>query len=77
MVSESQERMLIITDDAGLQGLKRLCLKYGVQLSVIGCVSSDKRIRVKNHNGIHADLPANVIANAKLLDRPSKETNIP
>ncbi len=72
MISESQERMLIITDGPGLEGLKGLCAKYRVQLSVIGCVKSDGMMRVRQGEKTLADLPACVVANAKLLDRPSR-----
>ena len=72
MISESQERMLIITDGPGLEGLRGLCAKYRVQLSAIGRVKSDGMVRVRQGGKMLADLPAGVVANARLLDRPSR-----
>lgn len=72
MTSESQERMLIITDGPGLEGLEDLCRRYRVQISVIGRVKSDGMMRVRQGSRVLAELPAETVANAKLLDRPSR-----
>ena len=71
MISESQERMLVITSDSKLAKLKKLCAKYKIQMSVIGHVTSDKTMRVKKGRQILASLPTEIVANAQLLDRPS------
>jgi len=71
MVSESQERMLIITDGPKLEKLKKLCERYRVQLSAIGRVRSDGTMKVRQAGKTLADLPTEVVANARLLDRPS------
>lgn len=71
MTSESQERMLIITDGPKLEKLKKLCGQYRVQLSAIGRVRSDGTMRVGQAGKTLADLPTGVVANARLLDRPS------
>jgi len=71
MISESQERMLIITDKPKLEKLKKLCEKYRVQLSAIGRVRSDGMMRVRQAKKTLADLPTKVVANARLLDRHS------
>jgi len=73
MISESQERMLIITDGPKLEKLRKLCGKYRVQLSPIGRVTSDGAVRVRQGRKTLADLPAEVVANAQLLDRPSRK----
>ncbi|QLH08851.1 phosphoribosylformylglycinamidine synthase subunit PurL [Candidatus Nitrosotenuis sp. DW1] len=73
MTSESQERMLIITDKKKLVKLESICRKFRVTCSVIGKVTSDKIMRVKNNNTVVASMPAEIVANAPLLDRPSKE----
>ena len=39
MVSESQERMLIITPNSKLKRLQEICEKFGVACSDIGCCS--------------------------------------
>jgi phosphoribosylformylglycinamidine synthase len=73
MTSESQERMLIITDKQKLEKLKSICDKFRVSCSVIGRVTSDKMMKVKSNSSVIADMPAEIVANAPLLDRPAKE----
>jgi len=72
MISESQERMLIITDKTKLKTLQDICKKFHVQCSVIGTVKDNKMMHVKKEKNTLALLPANVVANAPLLDRPTK-----
>src|SRR3972149_1606940 len=71
MVSESQERMLIITDKKKLNTLKTICKKFRIQCSVIGKVQTDSLMQVKKGAKILAALPPKIVANAPLLDRPS------
>ena len=71
MISESQERMLIITDKKKLQKLKDICKKFGIQCSVIGKVTTDNLMHVKKGTKTLASLPTNVVANAPLIDRLS------
>jgi phosphoribosylformylglycinamidine synthase len=71
MVSESQERMLVITDTKKLVALKKICEKFRVPYSVIGTVKEDKLMKVKLDKNTIANLPSQIVANAPLLDRPS------
>ena len=48
MVSESQERMLIITPNSKLKRLQEICEKFGVACSDIGKVTLDGLMHVKN-----------------------------
>lgn len=73
MTSESQERMLIITDKKRLSKLQQICKKFRVSCSVIGKVTGDKIMKVTDGNSVLASMPAEIVANAQLLDRPSKE----
>ena len=73
MVSESQERMLIVTDKTKLKKLQQICKKFRIGCSVIGRVKSDNKMRVKKGNKTFAELPTQVVANATLLDLPSKK----
>ena len=72
MVSESQERMLIITDDTKLKQLQEICEKFRIACPVIGVVTSDNNVHIKKGEQTFARLPADVVANATLLDLPSK-----
>jgi len=69
MTSESQERMLIITDKEKLLKLKQICDKFSVTCSTIGCVTEDKMMHVKKGKDTLALLPAEFVARAPLLDR--------
>jgi len=73
MTSESQERMLVITDNKKLPKIQAICKKFHVSCSVIGKVTADKMLKVTNKKSIVASMPAEVVANAPLLDRPAKE----
>ena len=73
MTSESQERMLVITDKEKLGKIQAICKKFHVSCSVIGKVTGDKIMKVTNNKTIIASMPAEIVANAPLLDRPSKE----
>ncbi len=73
MTSESQERMLVITDKQKLPKLQAICKKFRVSCSVIGKVTGDKMMKVTNKNSVIASMPAEIVANAPLLDRPAKE----
>jgi phosphoribosylformylglycinamidine synthase len=73
MVSESQERMLVITDRQKLPILKKICEKFRVPYSVIGKVKEDRMMQVRVETNTIANLPSSVIANAPLLDRPASK----
>lgn len=72
MISESQERMLIITGAEKLESLQNICEKLRVPCSVIGRVTDDNIMRIRHENEVVANLPSNVVANAPLLDRPAR-----
>jgi len=69
MVSESQERMLIITDKKKLKKLEEICKKFRIKCSVLGQVTQKKMMKVTRGKKTFANLPTNVVANAPLLDR--------
>ncbi len=73
MVSESQERMLIVTNKAKLKKLQEICKKFRIACSVIGRVKSDNHMHVKKGKKTYANLPTDVVVNATLLDLPSKK----
>jgi phosphoribosylformylglycinamidine synthase len=73
MVSESQERMLIITNKTKLKKLEKICKKFRIECSVIGHVTSNNQMHIKKGKKTLANLPTDVVANATLLDLPSKK----
>ena len=68
MISESQERMLVITNKKKLPKLKQICAKFRISCSLIGHVTNDKMIHVKKGSKTLALLPAEFVARAPLLD---------
>ena len=73
MVSESQERMLIVTSATKLKKLEKICKKFSIACSVIGHVKFDSHMHVKKGKKTVARLPTDVVANATLLDLPAKK----
>ena len=73
MISESQERMLIITSKTKLKKLQEICKKFRIACSVIGHIKSNNQMHVKKGKKTFANLPTDVVANATLLDLPSKK----
>ncbi len=72
MVSESQERMLIVTSKTKLKKLEEICKKFRIGCSVIGRVKFDNQVHIKKGSKTVANLSADFVANATLLDLPSK-----
>ncbi len=73
MISESQERMLVITSKKKLQILRKICDKFRIKCSTIGSVKSDKMFHVKKGTKTLALLPAEFVARAPLLDRKASK----
>lgn len=73
MISESQERMLIVTNKTKLKKLQNICDKFRIGCSVIGSVKFDNNVHIKKGKKTFANLSADIVANATLLDLPSKK----
>ena len=73
MISESQERMLIVTDSEKLIKLQKICEKFRIECSVIGHVTFDNKMHVKKGDTSIANISTDVVANATLLDLPSSK----
>ena len=61
MISESQERMLVITSKQKLSKLRQICNKFRVTCSTIGHVKNDKMMHVKKAKKTLALLPAEFV----------------
>ena len=72
MISESQERMLYVTDAEKLPLLKSIFEKYEVRYSILGRVERHQSLKVKNNGAMVADMPSNLVAHAPLADRQSR-----
>ena len=62
MLSESQERMLIIVHEGREEEVKRIFDKWDLPWSEIGSVTDTGRMVVKHHGAVVADIPAKKIA---------------
>ena len=73
MLSESQERMLLVAK-AGNEGqVLAICRKWGIDAAVIGKVTDDGLIRIKERATVVAEIPAKALADeSPKYDRPAK-----
>jgi phosphoribosylformylglycinamidine synthase len=71
MLSESQERMLIVADKGREQEVFAVFHKWGLDAVTIGQVTGDGKLRVKDHGVVVAEIPNRELADeAPLYDRP-------
>jgi phosphoribosylformylglycinamidine synthase II len=71
MLSESQERMLIVADKGREDEVFAVFKKWGLDAVTIGTVTGDGMLRVRNHGEIVAEIPNRELADeAPLYDRP-------
>ncbi|MDB5650141.1 MAG: phosphoribosylformylglycinamidine synthase [Hyphomicrobiales bacterium] len=71
MLSESQERMLMVLDPAKEAEAEAIFVKWGLDFAVIGKTTDTKRFVVKHNGRIEADLPIMELGDeAPLYDRP-------
>jgi phosphoribosylformylglycinamidine synthase subunit PurL len=71
MLSESQERMLIVADKGREDEVFAVFKKWGLDAVTIGQVTDDGMLRVRNHGEIVAEIPNRELADeAPLYDRP-------
>jgi phosphoribosylformylglycinamidine synthase len=74
MLSESQERMLIIVHKGREEEVKRIFDKWDLPWAEIGFVTDSGRMVVKHHGKVIADIPAKLIANeSPVYHRDAKE----
>jgi phosphoribosylformylglycinamidine synthase len=69
MLSESQERMLVIIDKKRLEEAKSVFAKWNVPVDVIGKVTDDGMVRVKEKGKIVAEIPAAALVEAPIYKR--------
>jgi len=71
MLSESQERMLMILKPGRETEAQAIFKKWGLDFAVIGCTTDTGRLVVKHRGIVEADLPVDKLANsAPLYERP-------
>ncbi|GHI01234.1 phosphoribosylformylglycinamidine synthase subunit PurL [Neobacillus kokaensis] len=74
MLSESQERMLIVVKKGREQEIVDLFKKYDLEAVAIGKVTDDKQFRLFHQGEVVADIPVDALAeDAPVYHKPSKE----
>jgi phosphoribosylformylglycinamidine synthase len=76
MLSESQERMLLVAEKGREDEVFLVFRKWGLEAAEIGTVTDDGMLRVKQHGRVVAEIPNRQLADeAPLYDRP--HTSLP
>ncbi len=71
MLSESQERMLLVAEKGREEEVFRVFRKWGLEAAEVGIVTADGKLRVKQHGQVVAEIPNRELADeAPLYDRP-------
>jgi phosphoribosylformylglycinamidine synthase len=71
MLSESQERMLLVADKGREREVFDVFKKWGLEAAEIGIVTNDGKLRVRHHGQIVAEIPNRELADeAPLYERP-------
>jgi len=66
MLSESQERMLVIIEKEKLEEVKKVFAKWKVPIDVIGKVTDDGMVRIKENGEVVAEVPAKALVEAPI-----------
>jgi phosphoribosylformylglycinamidine synthase len=74
MLSESQERMLLVAEKGREDEVYAVFRKWGLDAVEIGAVTGDGKLRVRQHGAVVAEIPNRELADeAPLYDRPHGE----
>ena len=72
LLSESQERMLLVAKPEKQDEVMAICRKWGIDAAVVGKVTDDGMLRVKEHGQTVAEIPAKALAEeGPRYDRPA------
>ncbi len=78
MLSESQERMLIVLESGKEEQAKKIFDKWNLDFAVIGKTTKSKKIELYFDNDQVADIPVNtLVENSPMYDRKWKKTKLP
>ena len=78
MLSESQERMLIVLESGKEEDAKKIFDKWNLDFAVIGKTNNSKKIELYFDNEQVADIPINILVeNSPMYDRKWKKAKLP
>ena len=71
MLSESQERMLLVAENGREDEVLRVFAKWGLDAVIVGAVQPEPRLRIRHHGVLVADIPNRSLTDdAPLYHRP-------
>ena len=73
LLSESQERMLLVVEEKNVERLKEIARRHHLSYAVVGKLTDTGRFVAKFRDLTVADLPVPLIVNGPEYDRPIKE----
>ena len=71
LLSESQERMLVIAEPSKVDAIRAVCDKWELISAVIGKVTDDGIFRVRHHGEVKAEIPARKIVDEAPVYHPA------
>lgn len=78
MLSESQERMLLVAEKGREDEVLRVFAKWGLDAVIVGTVKPESRLRIRHHGELVADIPNQSLTDdAPLYHRPVGEWKSP
>ena len=78
MLSESQERMLMVLKPGSEDAARKIFEKWQLDFAIVGRITDSRRMVLKSGNSIVADLPvAPLVDDAPVYDRPYAQTERP
>ena len=73
MLSESQERMLLVAEKGREDEVLRVFAKWGLDAVIVGTVEPESRLRIRHHGVLVADIPNQSLTDdAPLYHRPGR-----
>ncbi|MBN1595923.1 phosphoribosylformylglycinamidine synthase II, partial [candidate division FCPU426 bacterium] len=71
MLSESQERMLLVAKKGHARDVRRILKKWNLHAADIGQVTGDRKVRVRHKGKVVAEIPAGALADTKYPGYPT------
>lgn len=72
MISESQERMLYVTDAEKMPRLQSILDKYEIRYSILGRAEGHQDLIITHNDSVVANMPSSLVAHAPLADRAAR-----
>ncbi|MGH7591740.1 MAG: phosphoribosylformylglycinamidine synthase subunit PurL, partial [Gemmatimonadales bacterium] len=73
LLSESQERMLVVAEPRRIEAIQEVCERWGLHATPIGHVTSDGMFRVRHGGTVVAEIPAQRLVDDAPIYHPAAE----